>query len=79
MDLFSRWIHNRRFNQFECFERLKEFYEDEPDNKAVQNTLMEEMQQYGPPPIEIIQAIAPDVELDADGHPNFDSPDCRMM
>jgi hypothetical protein len=77
----------RRYNQFECFERLVEFYETEPDNKAIQMTLMQEMQEYGQPPIEIIKEIAPEMDLDEDGNPKIDGSlpflqeggDCPMM
>jgi peroxin-19 len=53
--------------------------------------LMQEVQEYGQPPAEIIQEIAPGIELDADGVPkmgdsttddgipNIGQEDCRIM
>jgi peroxin-19 len=34
--------------------------------------LMQEVQEYGQPPSEIIQEIAPGIELDAEGMPKID-------
>ena len=33
--------------------------------------LMQEVQEFGQPPIEIIQDIAPGIQLDDDGNPNL--------
>jgi hypothetical protein len=33
---------------------------------------MQEMQEYGQPPIEIIREIAPEMELDEEGNPKLD-------
>jgi hypothetical protein len=50
---------------------------------------MQDVQQYGQPPAEIIQEIAPGLELDEDGMPKLDGEglppfpgnpeDCRIM
>lgn len=34
--------------------------------------LMQEVQEYGQPPVEIIREMAPDIELDEDGMPKLD-------
>jgi hypothetical protein len=52
--------------------------------------LMQEVQEYGQPPADIIQEIAPDIELDANGIPkmggddsggipNLGQEECRIM
>ena len=49
--------------------------------------LMQEVQEYGQPPAEIIQEIAPGIELDDDGMPKLDGSgfpfgekdECRIM
>ena len=43
--------------------------------------LMQEAQEYGQPPAEIINEIAPGLELDEDGMPKFDpaSGECGIM
>jgi peroxin-19 len=47
-------------------------YEKEPDNVTRLMDLMQEVQEYGQPPTEIIQEIAPGIELDAEGMPKLD-------
>jgi Pex19 protein family len=65
-------------------------YETEPNNIAKLTELMTEVQEYGQPPTELIQEIAPDIELDAngipkmgevdsDGIPNMGQEECRIM
>lgn len=49
--------------------------------------LMQEVQEYGQPPVEIIQEIAPGIELDDEGMPKLDgsglqfggNEECRVM
>lgn len=44
---------------------------------------MQEVQDHGQPPADLVQTIAPGLSLDADGLPQFgggsDSEDCRTM
>jgi Pex19 protein family len=47
-------------------------YETEPNNVAKLMDLMQQVQEYGQPPVEIIQAIAPGMELDDHGLPKLD-------
>ena len=49
-------------------------------------TLMQDVQEYGQPPAEIIQDIAPGLEVDEEGMPKFDlenmganNEECRIM
>jgi Pex19 protein family len=62
----------RRQKQCDCFQRLVRVYETEPNNVAKLMDLMQQVQEYGQPPVEIIQAIAPGLELDDNGLPKLD-------
>jgi peroxin-19 len=78
-------IHtHRRCRQCECFQQLVSVYETEPDNMSRLMTLMQDVQEYGQPPMEIIQEIAPGLELDQDtGMPKLNNgsrnDECRIM
>lgn len=55
--------------QYECFQRIcKEFDKDPQDSKAVMD-LMNELQQYGSPPKDIVKSLLPGLELDSQGMP----------
>lgn len=62
-------------------------YETTPDDTKQLMVLMQEVQEYGQPPEEIIKEIAPGMELDANGLPKFDgtglpfpeNEECRVM
>jgi Pex19 protein family len=62
----------RRRKQCECFQRLVQVYETEPDKTEKLIELMQEVQEYGQPPVQIIQEIAPGIELDEEGMPKLD-------
>jgi hypothetical protein len=62
----------RRSKQCQCFCKLVQTYETEPNNMGKLMELMQEVQEYGQPPVEIIQEIAPGIELDDDGMPKLD-------
>lgn len=74
---FPQWLREhqndadyaQRLLQSQCFEQLVHVYETEPHNGAKLMDLMTEAQEFGQPPSEIVQAIAPGMELDADGMP----------
>jgi peroxin-19 len=70
--------------------KVVQVYETEPNNITKLTELMQEVQEYGQPPSEIIQEIAPDIELDAngipimgevdsDGIPNMGQEECQIM
>jgi hypothetical protein len=61
----------RRCKQFECFQKLVQVYETEPDNVTKLMEYMQDVQEFGQPPVEIIQEIAPGLELDEDGMPKI--------
>lgn len=62
-------------------------YETTPDDTKQLMVLMQEVQEYGQPPEEIIKEIAPGMELDANGLPKVDgsglpfseNEECRVM
>jgi Pex19 protein family len=45
-----------------------------PEDTAQLMALMQEVQEYGQPPAEIIHEIAPGMELDANGLPKLNGP-----
>jgi peroxin-19 len=76
-------VEFRRCKQCECFQQLVHVYETDPNNSTALMTLMQDVQEYGQPPNEIIQEIAPGLELDEDGMPKLDAAglneECRIM
>jgi len=70
---------NQRNNQYECFQKLVQVYEEQDNNNNNEQTmntgrlleLMQQVQEYGQPPSEIINEIAPGLELDEDGLPKM--------
>ena len=81
---------DRRNRQCECFHKIVEAYEgDESEQEASKLVeLMQEVQEYGQPPLEMINEIAPGLDLDKEGLPNMtgippflggNPEDCRIM
>eukprot|EP00533_Pseudo-nitzschia_delicatissima_P010525 CAMPEP_0116095768 /NCGR_PEP_ID=MMETSP0327-20121206/9838_1 /TAXON_ID=44447 /ORGANISM="Pseudo-nitzschia delicatissima, Strain B596" /LENGTH=323 /DNA_ID=CAMNT_0003587455 /DNA_START=85 /DNA_END=1056 /DNA_ORIENTATION=+ len=84
---------DQRNKQYDCFRRLVEAYEDDEGGKQTPKLLeiMQEVQEYGQPPPEIINEIAPGLDLDEEGLPkmngglppflggNAGPEDCRIM
>jgi len=104
----KKLIHNgewdQRNRQYNCFQKLVKAYEEEDDDDTTTHVekktsrlleLMEQVQEYGQPPPEIINEIAPGLELDEEGLPimsnvpgcggmppfmnNSEGEDCRIM
>eukprot|EP00536_Pseudo-nitzschia_multiseries_P000879 jgi/Psemu1/179680/e_gw1.11.87.1 len=79
---------DQRNRQHECFQRLVRAYEEETDDDDDDNTkrrqtqrlleLMQQVQEYGQPPVEIINEIAPGLELDDEGLPKMNLPGGAM-
>ncbi len=84
----------KRNKQYDCFRRLVHAYEGEEEAKQTPKLLeiMQEVQEYGQPPPEIINEIAPGLDLDEEGLPkmnggvmppflggNAGGEDCRTM
>ncbi|CAJ1958328.1 unnamed protein product [Cylindrotheca closterium] len=61
--------YQQRCEQYNSFKRLIKVYEEEPSNTTKLMEQMQEVQKYGQPPIEIVQVIAPGLELDGEGIP----------
>ena len=40
---------------------------------------MQDVQEYGQPPADLIQTVAPGLSLDAEGLPELGQEDCRTM
>ena len=76
---------NSRQKQAECFQRLVNAYETNPTNTKLYMQLMQEAQEFGQPPADILKDIAPDLELDESGMPKLDGmafpsdEECRIM
>ena len=68
--------------QYQLFQRIVETYEQDNDNKGSTTRtlveLMQQVQEYGQPPAEIIQTIAPGLELDEEGVPKLDFANLMM-
>lgn len=77
--------HSRRQSQSQAFARLAKAYDQSNNNNSNKHLtshlvhLMQEVQEYGQPPPDLIQTIAPGLSLDADGLPNLGQDDCRTM
>jgi len=80
-------VPSSREKQCRCFQKLVLLYETNPEDTKRLMDLMQEVQEYGQPPPEIIKEIAPGLELDSNGLPKLDGagmpfPDdgeCRLM
>ncbi|KAL3907110.1 MAG: hypothetical protein SGILL_009004 [Bacillariaceae sp.] len=62
-----------RNKQFKVFQELVKVYEDESGNSKTERLmdLMQQVQEHGQPPAEILNEIAPGLELDEDGVPKM--------
>mmetsp|Transcript_23993 Transcript_23993/g.56625 ORF Transcript_23993/g.56625 Transcript_23993/m.56625 type:complete len:352 (-) Transcript_23993:135-1190(-) len=82
----DEWDQRKR--QSECFQKIVKAYESEQQASTLVE-LMQEVQEYGQPPLDMINEIAPGLDLDAEGLPNMDGlppflgggkpEDCRIM
>jgi len=82
-DFFPKWLaekkqkistddYNRYGTQYQYFQRIVHIYETEPHNIDKLVELMQDIQEYGQPPAEIISKLAPDLEFDEEGLPKMD-------
>ena len=64
---------DQRNRQYSCFQKLIEAYEGDKSGHQTSKLLdlMQEVQEYGQPPPEIINEIAPGLELDGEGLPKM--------
>ena len=64
--------YNKYGKQYQYFQRIVKVYETEPTNFDRLMELMQEIQEYGQPPLEIIKDLAPELEFDDEGMPIMD-------
>jgi peroxin-19 len=89
-DKFPEWLALHKKNlgdseyenyghQYQAFQKILAVYETEPDNFPRLMELMFDMQQYGQPPAEIIQDLAPGLRFDENGMPIMPNMGAGMM
>ncbi|CAN0422680.1 unnamed protein product, partial [Scytosiphon promiscuus] len=61
--------YQRYGKQYQSFQRVLAVYETEPDNFPRLMELMQDMQEHGQVPAEIIKELAPGLEFNAEGAP----------
>ncbi|OQR92371.1 hypothetical protein THRCLA_08722 [Thraustotheca clavata] len=67
--VLSKEDYERYGKQYQYFQQILAVYETEPDNYARLSELMQEMQECGQPPSEIVKELAPGLQFDDDGMP----------
>jgi len=70
-DKLSSEDYQRYLKQFDYVKKICAAYETESDNFQTVLQLMQEMQECGKPPIEIVKELAPGIELGPEGLPNM--------
>ncbi|ETV83127.1 hypothetical protein, variant [Aphanomyces astaci] len=65
----SKHDYERYGKQYQYFQQILAVYENEPDNYARLSELMQEMQECGQPPSEIVKELAPGLQFDDEGMP----------
>ena len=58
--------------QYQYFQRIVRLYETDPGNFDRLMELMQDIQEYGQPPVEIIKELAPELQFDEEGMPMMD-------
>ena len=71
-DTLSSQEYQRYGTQYQYFQRIVRLYETEPYNFDRLMELMQDIQEYGQPPVEIIKELAPELEFDEQGMPVMD-------
>jgi len=69
-DKVSKEEYTRYCKHSECVKKICKVYEDEPNNTDKVVHLMQELQELGQPPLDMIKALAPDLELTEEGLPS---------
>ena len=65
----SKEDYQKYGTQYQYFQRIVHVYETEPDNFPRIQELMQQIQDFGQPPVDIIKSLAPELEFDSDGMP----------
>ncbi|KAL3817831.1 hypothetical protein ACHAXA_002698 [Cyclostephanos tholiformis] len=68
----SQEEYTRYGKQYQYFQKIVHVYETEPGNFDRLMGLMQDIQEYGQPPADIIKELAPDLEFDEEGMPIMD-------
>lgn len=68
-DKLSKEDYERYGKQYQYFQQIVAVYETEPDNFERLQELMQDMQECGQPPSEIVKELAPGLEFSEDGMP----------
>ena len=71
--------YQRYGTQYQYFQRIVAVYETEPDNYPRLMELMNDIQEYGQPPSEIIKELAPGLEFNEQGMPVMPNMGNSMM
>lgn len=80
---YPKWLANNKDSlppdeyqkygtQYQYFQRIVRLYETEPNNFERLMELMQDIQEYGQPPVEIIRELAPELKFDEEGMPVMD-------
>ncbi|EQC29562.1 hypothetical protein SDRG_12571 [Saprolegnia diclina VS20] len=67
--MLSKEDYARYGKQYQYFQQILAVYDTEPDNYTRLSDLMQEMQECGQPPSEIVKELAPGLQFDDDGMP----------
>jgi len=81
-DKFPEWLaankgkvpqedYDRYTKQYEYVQRLCAIYDSDPNNLTQVMTIMQEMQEHGQPPPDIVQELAPGFSFGSDGTPQL--------
>lgn len=63
--------YERYGKQYQFYQRICACYETEPDNFSRITELLQNVQEYGQPPVEIMKELAPGLEIGEDGVPKM--------
>mmetsp|Transcript_10724 Transcript_10724/g.18316 ORF Transcript_10724/g.18316 Transcript_10724/m.18316 type:complete len:442 (+) Transcript_10724:48-1373(+) len=71
-DRLSTEEYQKYGTQYQYFQRIVRLYETDPGNFDRLMELMQDIQEYGQPPVEIIKELAPELQFDEEGMPVMD-------
>lgn len=71
--------NTRRTAQSKAFAKLAKAYDENPSDTKRLVGLMQDVQDYGQPPTDLVKTIAPGLSLDGEGLPQLNEDDCRTM
>lgn len=71
-DKISKEEYEKYGKQYQYFQKIVHLYENEPENHDRLSDLMNCLQEYGQPPADLVQELAPDLQFGDDGLPKMD-------